>query len=71
MAKEKLLNFISYTYATWHFWLIIILWTLWGGDIFSIGEFVGSLIATVIALSILYFFSYLLTKSTLKKINKI
>ena len=71
MEKIKIPSFIDYTYATWHFWTITILWTLWVGNLFSVGEFVFSIVGTAIALTILYFFSYLLTRSAFKKINKI
>ena len=71
MGKIKPPSFIDYTYTTWHFWIIVALWSLWIGSFSSVGEFITSLIGTAIVLSLFYLFSYLLTRSAFKKLNKV
>ena len=74
MSQEqlKLPSFIDYTYTTWHFWTIVGLWSFFTIDyeFLSIGEFTGTLVGAAFTLSIFYFLSYLLTKSTFKRLRK-
>ncbi len=73
--KNKFPNFFEWTYTKWYFWVIAILWSLWSGleDIIlgRVAEFIGTLIASIALLSLLFLIAWLLSRNTCKKLGHI
>ncbi len=75
MTKKGFPSFIDYAYTKWYFWLIVVLYSLWSGWEAIIngytGEFVGTVIAVIFIVSLLFVFSYILARNTCKKLKHI
>ncbi len=75
MKKDNFPSFVEWTYTKWYFWVFVVLWSAWSGyealikiDIFL---FLGNVIFVIIFLSLLFFFSYIMSKFNCKKLNHI
>ncbi len=72
MSEEKKFpNFWRYTYLKWYFWVALLLYVIISNKgIYTLGEYIGHILATIFIISIFFFFSYLINRNLFKKRKK-